>query len=990
LLIASFDNLWTQNITRYNTFSYSVNEGLLQTTIREIEIDKNNFCWISFPNGIQKFDGSVFTNVPVQPGLPDDKMVSFFRCANGDLLISHSQGISSYDIDRDKFTQVFGQSSGLHLPVFFIGEDENNIYFYDENSIITGISSNTYKTTSKNKTGFPSYSISSLNRPKFSDNCINHKTALMIGGKLYLWDLQEGKPVASSPEIPKATPHFLYLLSADEVIFISYDTNNALQCWNFKTNTHRVIPVKGKDNSPIGRCHFLPWQNKWLLVLTDHMYQTDSLSFELKSEMVDFQNQPISDNFGIASVKQDNFGNLYVQTVNGGIKKIISNNYPVKYFGKSVVKNNNILAVLPDKENNRVLTGGNEGLLIFDTLQRLIKEIKTLPGRNGSNLINGIIKSADGSYYIFCNGEKRVWLLDKNLTTLRPLTVYSHLPADKSEISYFGNLLYRDDKGAIMQTQDMIYRINFNTKNITEQSFSNEYIMGGLIYGNMILSHGNDELLFLDRETTEIRKKIPFKNTGGVRCFTKDKNGNIFIGSNKGIFKTDTTGRVLQQWNKQTGLPDECIYALVFDKDGSLWCSSNKGIFRLSSDNNILQLTKADGLQENEFNTNVMAVAKDGELFFGGVNGVSSFYPAAISNYKEKVNLFITGIKVNNEDIYSDTAVWNIRSINLSYRQNSLSFDFIAMGNQNPSQYTYQYKMKGLEKEWTQAKSIESIRYLLQPGTYTFQVYASRQFEPNAVPLKELLIIIKPPFWKTWWFGSFAIVSLLVFLFFLVNRRNKLKYEKKLQLLENERQIKLERERISKDLHDNLGVYANAVLYNTELLEKETEQDKRVELIHELRFASKDIITSLRETVWALKKENYTAEECLVRIRNFIQPLTRYYQQIKFQVEGDAPDNLSFHYTKALNIVRIVQEAVANSIKHSGTSIISIHSTIHTGDNRWEIRISDIGKGFVYNPQVEPSNSNGLINMRQRAAASGFRYSLVSDENKGTTITIIM
>lgn len=131
LLLICACKLYGQGISRYNTFSYGVNDGLLQTTIRDIEIDKNNFCWISFPNGIQKFDGKNFTNVPVQPGLPDDKMASFFRCANGDLLISHSQGISRYNIDTNTFTEVYKQPAGLRQPVIFIGESDSAIYFYD-------------------------------------------------------------------------------------------------------------------------------------------------------------------------------------------------------------------------------------------------------------------------------------------------------------------------------------------------------------------------------------------------------------------------------------------------------------------------------------------------------------------------------------------------------------------------------------------------------------------------------------------------------------------------------------------------------------------------------------------------------------------------------------------------------------------------------------------------------------------------------------------
>src|SRR6185295_17754559 len=132
-------------------------------------------------------------------------------------------------------------------------------------------------------------------------------------------------------------------------------------------------------------------------------------------------------------------------------------------------------------------------------------------------------------------------------------------------------------------------------------------------------------------------------------------------------FKIDSGGKVLLHLTKENGLPDECIYAINFDKEGFLWCSSNKGIFRINKNNSILQLKKEDGLQENEFNTNIVAQAEDGELFFGGVNGVSSFYPTAISQYHEKIELLFTRIKVNNEEAFTDTAAWTISDIDLPY-----------------------------------------------------------------------------------------------------------------------------------------------------------------------------------------------------------------------------------------------------------------------------------------------------------------------------------
>ncbi|MBL0270169.1 MAG: hypothetical protein IPP99_16320 [Chitinophagaceae bacterium] len=232
-------------------------------------------------------------------------------------------------------------------------------------------------------------------------------------------------------------------------------------------------------------------------------------------------------------------------------------------------------------------------------------------------------------------------------------------------------------------------------------------------------------------------------------------------------------------------------------------------------------------------------------------------------------------------------------------------------------------------------------------------------------------------------------IGFIAFLTYGINQRNKRKYARRLQQLENERQIKLERERISKDLHDSLGAYANAVLYNIELLEKEKAEPKRNELIGDLKFASKDIITSLRETVWAFKKEQYTADECLLRIRNFVLPLSRYYQQIHFIIEGEAPVDKILHYTRALNVVRIVQEAVTNSIKHSGASTIQIISAA-TADNKWDLTIQDNGAGFSVNELKESEKGNGLHNMEHRAAEAGFQFSVQSAPHNGTTINIMI
>jgi signal transduction histidine kinase len=974
-----------QTIERFNSFSYSVNEGLLQTTLADMAFDKNNFCWLSFPNGIQKFDGKNFINVPVQPGLPDDKLVYFFKCRNGDLLISHSQGISKYEISSNKFRLVYTNRSREKTAAKFIGQDDPIIYFYARNGIITGIDASDFKIVSETKTGLPDYSSTSDYRPAFSNNIINHRITIQVKSILYLWDLQKGKLLYQSATIPDLSPYLLLMKSDSEVAYYTYAVSNALHFYNFPGNSSRTQIVKGKDDKIIYRCVIFPWRNKTLISFNNRVYETDTILHELTSELVNFQNKPFVSNTSIWGIREDNFGNLYLLTVTDGIRKMIGTNYPIKYYG-AIEEKNNALFILPDKQNNCVLMGTVTGLMIFDTLQHLIKHIKTVPGNPLPLSPNVIIRNNQSNYILFNRNDNRVWELAHDFSKMKPVASYNSVPGGKFEIEYFGNFLFRNKEEAISQSQGWIYKTNFAANTVVQHEFTTSYTLSGLWYNGGIISHSNDELIFLDGATFKELKKIPFENTGGVRCFAKDAAGNIYIGSNKGIFIIDGKGKILMHLKKENGLPDECIYAMTFDKEGILWCSTNKGIFKLNKDNSILQLKKEDGLQENEFNTNVVAQAEDGELYFGGVNGVSSFYPAAISSQEEKMQLLVTQIKVNNEEAFADTAAWAIERIELPYNQNSLSFDFIAMATNNPGQYIYQYRMDGIDKTWIQNNDLQTVRYFLPPGSYDLKLYASRFFDKDAKPMKVISILIKPPFWKTWWFFTAIAGILVAALAYTINRYNKKKYQKKLSELATEHKVQLERERISRDLHDSIGAYANAVLYNTELLEKEDEEKLRQVLMKDVKFASKDIITALRETIWALKKDNYNAEDCLVRIRNFILPLSRYYQHIQFKIEGEAPAQKKLHYTKALNAVRIVQEAVTNAIKHAGAKNITIINEYN--DDQWNLSVLDDGKGFEYENTASSEQGNGLNNMKKRAADSGFDLHIGFVQGKGTILNL--
>lgn len=975
----------SQHLKRFNSFRYSVNEGLLQSTITDLAIDGNNIWWISFPNGIQKFDGKAFYTIPVQEHLPDDKFVLFLTCNNGDVLFSHSKGISRYNVQQDYFTTLYTFNQTQKIPPRLLGEANQIVYIYMEDGTLNGIDV-TQKKLVRSKPGLLPPFQGNIQHPIpwASRKIISNNTTFLHGNDVYQLNIRDFSmdKISLPYYISRNT---LEMLTQDAWIIASNQNVNPLKIINIKTQSIQSPTIRGI--APIlpefSLLHRL--KSDALIYIDDNrIFQLDKNLSIVTHEWVNFQNKPILVNTGLRFIREDRFGNIILATMREGIIKIVTNHLPVKYYGLPASSGNHILSVYPDKKRNRVLAGtSGHGLLIFDTLQHLTKHLYSSPGKKEGLYINAITETPQGDYLLFTTHKNEAYWLSGQLNELKHIPIDLPTGSSAHNPGYFGNFLYRDAHRALIQSQGTLYKVQMNPLKITEHFFTDFYAMSGICINDQFVYHVNDTLHFCDTLNFTVKRKQSLPHTGYVRCFLLDKNSNLYIGSNKGVFKTDTTGKIIWHMDKNDGLPDECIYAMLYDNNGNIWCSSNKGVFRIGKDKSILQLKKEDGLQENEFNTNVAAMSADGELFWGGVNGVSSFYPDQLGITEEKVRLFITGIRVNNRPLETDSALWNITRLKLNHDQKSLSFDFLAMGPGNPDQYIYQYKMEGVDDQWIQNDGNQTIRYFLSPGKYRLKLYASRFFNKDAVPLKEIKITIDPPFWKTWWFILSVSTLLLTLLIFSINRYNRQKYLGKLQQFENERKIQQERERISRDLHDNIGAFANAVLHKAEMLQLQKEEPIRKHIMEDLKTASKEIIVSLRETIWAFKQATYTSEDCMLRIKNFVQSLTRYYPQIHFSINDHSPSEFTLHNTHALNLVRIIQESITNSVKHAHAKHISIHS--FSENNIWTVTVSDDGVGF--DEQIV-QHGDGLDNMKKRAAESEFEFDILSNPETGTTSTL--
>ncbi|MBN2744759.1 MAG: response regulator [Marinilabiliaceae bacterium] len=279
-----------------------------------------------------------------------------------------------------------------------------------------------------------------------------------------------------------------------------------------------------------------------------------------------------------------------------------------------------------------------------------------------------------------------------------------------------------------------------------------------------------------------------------VYCITIDRQGNIWVGTSNGLVRIfEDTGKS-QFFFEKDGLSGNVINGIEEDANGNLWISTNSGLSRYSPQLNVFtNFYSYEGLQSNEFRRGAAFRSADGKLFFGGVNGITAFYPQNIGVSRPLPDLYFTGLRIFNQPVavgqqsgsvtVLDKSLQENPTVHLRHTDNVFSIEFVALEYTNPEKIVYRYRMDGFENDWkTTNVRNRIITYTnLSPGSYTFHVIAA----DNSGNEKQiaLSLIILPPWWMSWW--AFAIYFVLaVFIFILVMREIHFRLHKNHELLE--------------------------------------------------------------------------------------------------------------------------------------------------------------------------------------------------------------
>jgi signal transduction histidine kinase len=298
-----------------------------------------------------------------------------------------------------------------------------------------------------------------------------------------------------------------------------------------------------------------------------------------------------------------------------------------------------------------------------------------------------------------------------------------------------------------------------------------------------------------------------------------------------------------------------------------------------------------------------------------------------------------------------------------------------------PSANKIAYMLTGLENEWVITTN-KNVRYAkLLPGHYQFLVKASNG-DGMWSNVQSVDINIKAPFWQRTWF--YAAVSLclagLAYLYHLgiIAGKNKAQAP----LLERRHAIDAERNRISRDMHDEIGSGLTHIALLSELIQTQHKTDAAVKNdVGNISASARKLITNMSEIIWALNPQNDSLENLLAYTREQMQQCFEPFDMVLEIDFADTVPDIPLTNEQRRNLYLVTKEALNNAMKHARATLVKLSVEITAG--QIVFTVADNGCGLP--DGAGKPNCNGLKNMRKRMEDIGGNISMESNPH-GLTV----
>ncbi len=463
----------------------------------------------------------------------------------------------------------------------------------------------------------------------------------------------------------------------------------------------------------------------------------------------------------------------------------------------------------------------------------------------------------------------------------------------------------------------------------------------------------------------------------------EDSGKTIWVCTRNGLMMAEEkAGRVNLKRVTAPALLNQVLYGILEDPASSqYWLSSNNGLFRFDPGNGTVDnFDVRDGLQGNEFNSFSYYNSESGEMFFGGTNGVTSFFPADIRLDTLPPLLWITTLTTSGHQEFNLLARETNTPLRLDYAERSFSVDFVGLDYTQPDNLSYYYTLSGSAslQRIPLGKSRQVNFSQLDPGNYTLEIFAVNSDGAMSRNHDVLIFTIRAPYWRMPWFyllitGGVAFLGWMMFY---------LRYQSKLRNLKAIEQV---RKNISEDFHDELGSKLSIISMYSEFTKQELNKDTHKAAIYldKVNDTASRLYENTRDLIWALNPQHDSLYELFLQLKDFGEEMFRD-TGIEFHSAGLAETwkkkNLPMRFKR--HLLLIFKEGMHNALKHSGCKTVKLH--IEEKENKLIIMLQDDGVGF---DTTVIHKGDGLKNMARRAEHLEGKLHFISRKD-GTRIWI--
>ena len=466
----------------------------------------------------------------------------------------------------------------------------------------------------------------------------------------------------------------------------------------------------------------------------------------------------------------------------------------------------------------------------------------------------------------------------------------------------------------------------------------------------------------------------------------EDGTGVLWVGTALGLNRMDRQSMSFRHYGIDEGFPNDVIYAILEDTDGQFWISTNSGLVRFHGYRGVLNTYDAsDGLQGDEFNSSAYFKSADGEMFFGGVNGLTYFMPKTIRRNPYVPPVRITRCQIGDIEVLPITGEDGDLLLEMEYARDAVTFEFAALSYYRAEKNRYRYRLEGLHDHWIDAGHNRRITFVaLSPGEYRLHVVGSNNDGVWNTSGAVLNLHVLPPYWGTWWFRLLiaAIVLLAAMAVFRWRVAIVRKQEVQLANTVEERTAELrhsnasllqeieERKRAEEDayranatkteflahLSHEIRTPMNAILGFSEILsDKVTDEQQRGHL-RSIELSGNNLLRLINDILDLSKIEAGRIELELAAVD--LHALLREVEQVfEFQVrkkhlsfalryDERIPDTL---YLDELRTRQILFNLIGNAVKYTDAGSISVEAMLsarHADRCTISIAVKDSGIGI--------------------------------------------